>query len=187
MILSVIILLHIAAIGYTYGYIFSESSRQKKRLKSEQPSHEEAKQVKKDNKAANTVVMILGALLLSYLPVIITGALSSSSNNSKELMAVLWSWSSTLLTLGSLFNPAFIYCWRFKKLCHAFLEILHLREPENISPEIEMAVMRRQRPEVQPSTSEAFSAPVVRHDPVLLSFRHLDAEEIVRNEGCKHG
>ena len=186
MILSVIILLHIAAIGYTYGYIFSESSRQKKRLKSEQLSHEEAKQVKKDNKAANTLVMIVGALLLSYLPVIITGALSSSSHNSKELMAVFWSWSSTFLMLGSLFNPL-IYCWRFKNLRHAFLGILHLREPENISPEIEMAVIRRQRPEVQPSTSEAFSAPVVRHDPVLLSFRHLDAEEIVRNEGCKHG
>ena len=47
MMLSVIILLHIAAIGYTYGYIFLESSRQKKRLKSEQLSHEEAEQVKK--------------------------------------------------------------------------------------------------------------------------------------------
>ena len=185
-ILSVIGLLHIVVIGYTYGYIFSESRRQKKRLKSEQLSHEEAKQVKKDNKAANTLVMILGALLLTSLPSIITGAVSSSSNNSKELMAVIWSWANTFVMLGSLFNPI-IYCWRFKKLRHAFLELLHLRKPENIPPEIEMAVLRRHRPEVQPSTSEAFSAPVVRHDPVLLSFRHLDAEEIVRNEGCEHG
>ena len=43
-------LLYIVIIGYTYGYIYSESRRQKKRLKNDQLSHEEAEQVQKTTK-----------------------------------------------------------------------------------------------------------------------------------------
>ena len=180
MIPSLVCLVYIVIIGYTYGYIYSESRRQKKRLKTQQLSREQAEQVKKDNKAANTLTIVLGAVLLTYLPSIITGAVSSSSERSLEprVMAVVWSWANTVIVLNSLFNPL-IYCWRFKNLRHAFLEMLRLREPENRPPKIEMAVIRRHRTRVQPTTGEAFSIPFVRNDPILLSFRHLDAEDIV--------
>ena len=93
-------------------------------------------------------------------------------------IAIVWGRTNTFIMLGSLSSPL-IYCWRLKNFRHAFLEMLHLREPQNRPPEIEMAVIRRHRPEVPPSTAEAFSLPAVRQEPVLLSFRHLDAEEIV--------
>ena len=93
-----------------------------------------------------------------------------------RVMAIVLAWTDTLVILGSLSN-SLIYCWRFKKLRHAFLEMLRLREPENRPPEIEMAVIRRHRPEVPPSTAEAFSLPAERQDPVLLSFRPSDAED----------
>ena len=126
MILSIVCFLYIVIIGYTYGYIYSESRRQKKRLKNQPLSHEETEQIKKDNKAVNTLTIILGAVLLTYLPSIITGAVSSSSERSLEprVMAVVWSWANTVVVLNSLFNPL-IYCWRFKNLRHAFLEMLH--------------------------------------------------------------
>ena len=176
----IVIMLSIVVIAYMYGYIYSESRRQEKRLKNEQLTQEEAKKVKKDNKATNTVTIILGVLLLTYLPSIIFTAVTASSSNTIEphVIATVLSWTDVFVMLGSLSNPL-IYCWRFKKLRHAFLEMLRFREPENRPPEIEMAVIRRHRPKVPPSTSEAFSLPAVRQDPVLLSFRHLNAEEIV--------
>ena len=62
---------YIAGICYCYVYIFSETRRQKKRLQTEQLPQEEAKRVKKGNKAANTLALILGALIVTYLPIII--------------------------------------------------------------------------------------------------------------------
>ena len=168
--------LGIVAIAYTYGYIYSESRRQKKRLQNEQLTQEEARKVKKDNKATNTVTIILSVILLTYLPSIIWAAVIASSHDTIEphVMAIVWGWTDTLAMLGSLSSPL-IYCWRLKNFRHAFLEMLRLREPENRPPKIEMAVIRRHpiRLEVPPSTVEAFSLPAVRQDP------NLDAEEIV--------
>ena len=183
--LSILGSLYIVVIGYMYGYIYSESRRQKKRLKTEQLTQEEAKRVKKDNKATNTVTIILGFILVSYLASTIFFGATSFSDFTIEprVIAIVWGWTDAFAMLGSLSNPL-IYCWRFKKLRHTFLEMLRLREPENRPPKIEMAAIRRHRPEVPPSTVEMFSLPAVRQDPVkLLSFRHLDAEEIVPAEG----
>ena len=184
-ILSIMGMFYIVVIAYMYGYIYSESRRQKKRLQNEQLTQEEARKVKKDNKATNTVTIILGVLLLTYLPSIIWAAVTTSSRNTIELhiMAIVWGWTDTLAMLGSLSNPL-IYCWRLKNFRHAFLEMLRLREPENSPPKIEIAIIRRHpiRREVVPSTAEAFSLPAVSQDQDLLSFRHLDAEEIVPAE-----
>lgn len=103
----------IFAILYTNSYIFSETQRQKKRFKTEQLPHGEAEQIKKDSKATNILVIPLGALILTYVPIIITCVLN-----------VLWRWASSSVLLNSLFKPT-IYCWRTKKLRQAFLEILH--------------------------------------------------------------
>ena len=177
---NIIGLLFIVIIAYMYGYIYSESRRQKKRLHNEQVTQEEARKVKKETKATNTVTIILGVILLTYLPSIIWEAVSSSSVYTIEprFIPIIWAWTDALVALGSLTNPL-IYCWRFKKLRHAFLEMLHLRGPENRPPAIEMAVIQRHRPDVPPSTAEAFSSPVVRQEPVLKSFRQLETEEIV--------
>ena len=154
--------------------------RQKKWLNSEQLTEEQARKVKKDNKATNTVTIILGVLLLTYLPSIIWTAVTASSDYSLKHRSV-WGWTDTLAMLSSLSNPL-IDCWRFKKLRRAFLEMLRLREPEKRPPEIEMAVIRRHQPKVPLSTAEAFSSPAVRQDPVLLLFCNLNAEEIVPAE-----
>ena len=55
--------------------------------------------------------------------------------------------------LSSLFNPI-IYCWRIENLRRAFLEILHLRQPENTQAGKEMRQIQRHQP--GPSTNQAF-------------------------------
>ena len=186
---SIIGLTCIAGICYCYVYIFSETRRQKKRLQTEQLSQEEAKRVKKDNRAAHTLSLILGALIVTYLPIIILLLVETTfpkDTLTPSFTAVFVSWASASVLLGSFFNPI-IYCWRNKKLRRAFLEICHVRQPENRAPDIEMMDVQHYRPEIQPSACEAFSMAVVNQEPVLLSFSHLKAEEIVHIEEMDNG
>ena len=178
-ILSMLVLVAIVVIGYTYRYIFSESRRQKKRLQTEQLLEEEAKRVKKENNAANTLAIILGTLVITYLPTVVVVFVMGYSEVILEphIISVLWSWVVAFSLLASLCNPI-IFFWRVKKLRHAILEILHCRQPENSPPPIEMIEIRRCRPDIQPTTTEAFSRTVARREPVLLSFRNLQVVEI---------
>ena len=182
-ILGILALFDIAVITYTYYYIFSETRRQNKRLKTEQLSQEEAKRLKKDGKASNTLTMILAVLVLGYLPTIILAIVTASTNNviQPHIITVLWSWISIFAQIGFLFDPI-IFFWRVKKLRHAILEILHYRQPENKPPPIEMKEIKHYRSEIEPTTSEAFSTAVARQEPVLLSCHNHQAEEIIHIE-----
>ena len=131
--LAILVFLYICIVTYTYCYIFSETRRQLKRLQSEQVSQEEAKRMKKENKAANTLMIILGALVLTYLPTLVFAIVTAFSENiiiEPHVISILWSWISAFTLLGSVFNPI-IFFWRIKKLRRAPFEILHCIQPEN--------------------------------------------------------
>ena len=184
--LVVICLIYVAVICYTYRYIFSETRRQVKRLKTEQLSNEEVKRLKKENKAANTLALLLGLLILFYLPTITAFIVFAFSHDILEPPATLalWSLVFNFSLLSGLFHPI-IYCWRSKKLRQAFLEILHLRQSENAPPPIEMQVIERHQPQIPPTQCEAFSRNQIRKEPVLRSVRVLEADlnvERVQND-----
>jgi len=166
-----------ATIAYTYCYIFSETRRQK-RLHTEHLTAEEAGRIRKDHKAANTLGIILGALAVTYLPSVMTVlAATAESTVEPQVLNIMSSWAAAFAGLGSLLNPI-IYCWRMRKIRQAFLEMLHLKQPENSPPAIDMQVIRRPQSQIQPSTSEPFSMSAVKQEPVLLSFSaHLQAAE----------
>ena len=168
-ILSILAVIAIVVIGYAYCYIFSESRRQKKRLQTEQLPAEEAKRLKKENKAANTLTLILGTLVITYIPAIVLVLIIAFSKDILEphISGVMASWVVTFRLLGSLCNPI-IFFWRVKKLRNAILEILHCRQPENSPPPIEMTEIKRSPSRIQPSTTEAFSGTVVRQEPALV-------------------
>ena len=175
----VIMTLFTAAVLWSYGYIYSETRRQVKRLKAEQLPQEEIQRIKKDRKAATTLAIILIALVFTYLPAIITGILATlpvSTVVPPRLRVIIWSWVAISIMSGSLANPI-IYCWRMKNLRRAFLEILHLRKAENTMPETE--IEGTQRNQAGPRGNLAFSLPE-NGQPVLLSFRQLQVEYIPR-------
>ena len=87
--LVVICLIYVAVICYTYRYIFSETRRQMKRLKTEQLSNEEVKRLKKENKAANTLALLLGLLILFYLPTITAFIVFAVSHDILEPPAII--------------------------------------------------------------------------------------------------
>ena len=165
----------IVVISWCYGYIYTETRRQIKRLKAEQLPQEEIQRIKKDRRAAITLAIILIALVITYLPAIVFGLLATlpgSITSPPRFICVIWKWVAVAMMLGSLFNPI-IYCWRMKNLRRAFLEIIHLRQPENSRPETEMREIEGHQP--GPRTNQAFSLPT-NGQPVLLSFRHLQAD-----------
>ena len=175
----VIMALFTAAVLWSYGYIYSETRRQVKRLKAEQLPQEEIQRIKKDRKAASTLAIILIALVFTYLPAIITGILATlpvSTVVPPRLRVIIWSWVAISIMSGSLANPI-IYCWRMKNLRRAFLEILHLRKAENTMPETE--IQGTERNQAGPRGNLAFSLPE-NGQPVLLSFRQLQVEYIPR-------
>ena len=150
-ILIFVCLVYIAVIIYTNRYVFRETRRQKKRIQTEQVTHEEAKRMKRDKKAANTLAIILGAIALTYLPTIIAFLLTLSSMNTLEpgVTSILWRWCLNSVLLGSLLNPV-IYFWRIKKLRRTFVEILHFRQLEGRSADIQIiGTQRHPRPEIQ--------------------------------------
>ena len=137
---SLIGLVCISGICYCYVYISSEIRRQKKRLQTEQMSQEEAKKVKKDNKAAYTLGMVLGALAISYMPLFIFLLLESIfAHQIWDIGTILiyFSWASTSLLLRSLFNPI-IYCWRNEKIRYVIVESFRVRKPETRAADIPM-------------------------------------------------
>ena len=125
-----VVLVYVAVIVYTYVAIFLQARNHKRRLQTEQLSEEEAKRLRKNNKAANTLTIILTALLFSYIPTVTFIGYASFSDALVEphVLYVLSAWSYSFVYLGSLLNPL-IYCWRIKKLRRAFLNVLHLSQP----------------------------------------------------------
>ena len=166
-ILSILALFALLVVGYAYAYIFSQSQRQKKQLQTEQLPEEEAKRLKKESKAANTITLILATLVITYIPGIVIMFFTGYSEDNLELriLSVMWSWVATFRLLGCFCNPI-IFFWRVKNLRRAILEILHYRQPENSPPPLEMIEIKRNRLEIQPSsTTEAFSRTVTKEEP----------------------
>ena len=129
---SLIGLICISGICYCYAYIFSEIRRQKKRLQTEQLSQEEAKRVKKDNKTAYTLGIILGVLGLTYMPsmiLLLLGSIPAYNKMDTGTTLISFSWATTSILLRSLFNPI-IYCWRNENIRYAVLESLGVRKPD---------------------------------------------------------
>ena len=138
LLIAFVILVYTAVIVYSYVAVFVEARNQKRRLQTEQLPEEESKRLRKNNKAANTLTIILTAMLFVYIPTVLFIGYVSFSDALVEphVLYVLSAWSYTFAYLGSLLNPL-IYCWRMKKLRRAFLDVLHASQSQ-VGPDIEL-------------------------------------------------
>ena len=136
LVIAFVVLVYTAVIAHNYVAVFVEARKHKRRLQTEQLPEEEAKRLRKNNKAANTLTIILTAMLFVYIPTVLFIGYVSFSDALVEphVLYVLSAWTYTFAYLGSLLNPV-IFCWRIKKLRRAFLEALHLSQPQ-VSPDI---------------------------------------------------
>ena len=89
-----------------YSYIFSETRRQQ-RSHTEHLSAEEIATIRRNNRAAKTLGIVLGTLLATYLPTIIFIIMYYSVNLERRVLNCVSSWVATLVMLGSLCNLLF--------------------------------------------------------------------------------
>ena len=111
-------------------------------LQTEQLPDEEAKRLKKNYKAAETLAVILTALFFSYLPVTVLFGSATFSDDLVEphMLYILSTCSYTFAYFCSLLNPL-IYCWRLEKLRGALFDILHLWRAQD-SSDVELQTQR---------------------------------------------
>ena len=88
-------------------------------------------EVKLENKVAKKTGLITAALFISFLPIMVVGALGNFFPTFRKN----WAFRSaeTLMQLTSIVNPC-IYCYRDRRFRNALLELLRLRKPQATPP-----------------------------------------------------
>lgn len=99
---------------FAYVILYREVHRQRKNIKNQQLPQEEQQRITQENKAFKTTVLVVGAVLVCYVPVILTVLvfyLFGLDNGS----CVYCPWVNTFIMFNSFINPL-IYCWRQKEM-----------------------------------------------------------------------
>ena len=136
MVLSFAILGLIAAITFCQVAIFLESRRHRRHIQSHQISQAAAKEILKENKAARSTSMILGALCLCYVPQVVYTVIFFGEDSPKpETLCTMYA-MDVLLYFNSLMNPL-IYCIRTRDFRRAFRELFNITNSQE-NAELEM-------------------------------------------------
>ena len=98
-------------IVFSYLILYHEILRHQKIIKTQQLPQEEVERFAKENKALKTTVIVVGAVVLCFVPVVFTLVLGASGLATLALK----SWVGTSLMLNSLLNPL-IYCGRQEEM-----------------------------------------------------------------------
>ena len=100
----------------SYVILYRETLRHQKKIKTQQLPQEEVERFAKESKALKTTVLVVGAVMLGFLPMVIT-VLSKDFELTVGLSKLFYvpSWVRTFAMLNSFLNPL-IYCWRQKEM-----------------------------------------------------------------------
>ena len=98
-------------------------------------------QAKLESKVAMTTGLLTGALIFSFVQMIVVFALGAVSPALRSSSAIRF--SETLMQLNSLANPL-LYCYRDRRFRNAVLELLRIQKSEAIQPAVGAARLARQ-------------------------------------------
>ena len=98
----------------SYVILFREIRHHQKAIKAQRLSQDEVERHTRDDKAFKTTVYIVGAMLISFLPMALA-LLFRPEKGYGGLFDVFLPWFRTFAMLNSLCNPL-IYCWRQKEM-----------------------------------------------------------------------
>ena len=108
-------------IFYCHVSVYFVCRRHLHQMKSEQNSSEATTKFLEDRKAWKTTSIVLGGLLLSFLPQLLSS--SARRQFSIPLLNSVEPLAFSCVMLNSILNPV-IYCWRSRVICHALLQLL---------------------------------------------------------------
>ena len=167
--------------------VFLESRRHRRHIRAHQVSGAAALKILKKDKAARTTAMIVGALLLSYAPIIVCDALTLAVRLPTEVAFATFFVTDVFLYANSLVNPI-IYCMRSQDFKRALRELFGLENPAQVNPQAagnpSTRVARRRISEV-PRPSPGGKRQIAWSDraPTCISRSHsLDLSRDLANE-----
>ena len=137
--LAIILISCVLFITCSYVILYRETLSQRKKMKSQQLSHEAVERFTKESKALKTTVYIVGAVVFcllptAFLPLWIVSLPPGVDPRKLEFYFAYTSWVRTFGILNSLLNPL-IYCWRQKEMRNFVFKFQarHVVVPINVS------------------------------------------------------
>ena len=121
----------LALICFYQGAVFLESRRHRRHILAHQVSETATKEILKKDKAARTVTLVVGALLLCYASSSVYAGivLTISDSLPKSVIAISSYPPEFLVCCNSLINPV-IYCLRTRDFRRAFRELFNITKPQ---------------------------------------------------------
>ena len=116
--LFILIATFMSVIFYCHISVYVVCRRHLKQIKSEQVSGEATAKFLSERKAWKTTTIVLGGLLLSFVPGLLRGIVNVFSFPLPTTPVTL-----SFIMLNSFFNPI-VYCWRSKIIRQALMELL---------------------------------------------------------------
>ena len=110
-----------------YCRVFREAKRHQQRISAITASIESKVDLRRENKVARTMAIVVGAVMCCYLPQISLLLARALHGDSTRLVHVGDAWADTIVFLNSAFNP-FIYCYRNSEIRHSVLRYLKKRQ-----------------------------------------------------------
>ena len=136
LLVTFVLLSCVLCILISYVILYRETLRHRKMIKTQQLPQEEVERFVIESKALNTTVLVVGAVLLCFVPLVVIILLSqviklnlfiSITNRSACTPCPLF---RTFAMLNSLFN-LLIYCWRQKEMRQS---VFRLSLPQAVAP-----------------------------------------------------
>ena len=125
---AVVILFSILVIAYCHFAVYLVTRRHEKKIATEQISREAAEKFLKEKKAWKTTSIIIGFVILSFLPAVLLD-FWRKSGFALEARLVFEPLIYYFLMINSLANPI-VYCWRCKDIRKAMIALIR-RQNEN--------------------------------------------------------
>ena len=117
------------AICFCQVVVFLESRRHRRHIRAQQVSEAAARELFKQDKAARTTTIIVGALLLCYAPTILSDAVAVTVDLPMDATFGAVYVTEVFICANSLVNPI-IYCMRTKDFQRALRELFGLDAPQ---------------------------------------------------------
>ena len=115
LLVAVVLFSCVLFVTFSYVILYRETRRHQRHIKTGQLPQEEVERFVKESKALKTTVLVVGAVMLCFLPTVLTIlyfnllAVGDLKNSCPQLLV------RTFAMLNSLLNPL-IYCWRQKEM-----------------------------------------------------------------------
>ena len=118
LLIAPVIVLCILFILISYMILYLETLRHQKKIKTQQLPQEEVERFVKESKALKTTVLVVGSLLLCFLPMVFAAVITASERwYHIGLYKIIYipPYIRTFAMFNSFLNPL-IYCWRQKEM-----------------------------------------------------------------------